>query len=538
MIRNLFIHLLFLLAGVLMVTTVSARNWYIAPDGSDVTGNGSIGNPYATIMKAQQSVASGDTIFLRGGVYKMKESQIASYASIWAYMNFLEKNGSGPNQRICYWAYPGERPIIDMSDVKPVNYRIIVFYVKGSYLHFKGLEIIGTQVTITTHTQSECFRNDGGSNNIYENCVMRDGMAIGFYLTRGSNNLVLNCDAYRNWDSVSEGGKGGNVDGFGAHPNKGSVGNVFRGCRAWFNSDDGYDCISAREAVVFDNCWAFYNGYTSAFVSKADGNGFKIGGFGQAPVVSNLPSPIPSHTTRFCLAFRNKANGFYANHQVEAGSYWYNNTAYRNSTNFNMLSQMITTSIKTGNDTTIDCPGIRHVLHNNLSFRYASQRDTLNIGTSTNTHNSFSPGINVVVDANDFVSIDEAELVLPRKPDGSLPDISFLCLKTGSDLIDIGKDLGFPFNGSLPDLGAFETEVTTSALDLTMMRPFFPNPVVDVMSFSETAETILIYNIHGHLTKKVHQARQVEVADLNSGVYVVKLILKNQETQSYKVVKW
>ena len=40
-------------------------------------------------------------------------------------------------------------------------------------------------------------------------------MAIGFYLLGGSNNHILNCDAYNNYDSVSEGGKGGNVDGFG-----------------------------------------------------------------------------------------------------------------------------------------------------------------------------------------------------------------------------------------------------------------------------------------------------------------------------------
>ena len=47
---------------------------------------------------------------------------------------------------------------------------------------------------------------------------MHDGMAIGFYLVRGSHNLVLNCDAYNNFDPVSENGTGGNVDGFGGHP--------------------------------------------------------------------------------------------------------------------------------------------------------------------------------------------------------------------------------------------------------------------------------------------------------------------------------
>jgi hypothetical protein len=51
-----------------------------------------------------------------------------------------------------------------------------------------------------------------------------------------------------------------------------------------------------------------------------DGNGFKVGGHGAAPgSINNLPAVIPSHTVTRCLAYRNKANGFYANHQVETG---------------------------------------------------------------------------------------------------------------------------------------------------------------------------------------------------------------------------
>ena len=75
------------------------------------------------------------------------------------------------------------------------------------------------------------------------------------------------------------------MDGFGFHPGKGSAGNKISGCRAWFNSDDGYDCINASESVLFENCWAFYNGYSTSFASLANGTGFKIGGYGQAPAV-------------------------------------------------------------------------------------------------------------------------------------------------------------------------------------------------------------------------------------------------------------
>ena len=521
-----------------IVISISGKNYFISPTGNDTTGTGLIDAPYRTIMKAHQFVVAGDTVFLRGGTYKMTESQIYLKSSIWAYMNYLDKSGTSTSKRICYWAYRGEKPVIDLSAVKPPAYRIIVFYVKGSYLHIKGLEIIGTQVTIADHTQSECFRNESGSNNIYEQCVMRDGMAIGFYLTKGSNNLVLNCDAYNNWDSVSESGRGGNVDGFGFHGNKGSTGNVIRGCRAWLNSDDGYDCINNSENVIFDNCWAFYNGYSTGFVSRGDGNGFKIGGYGQAPVVSSLPNPIPSYTVKFCMAYRNKSSGFYANHHVQTGSYWYNNSAYRNSTNFNMLSQKITKSIVTGKDTTLDCPGFNHILHNNLAYKYSTLRDTLNLGSSTNTFNTFTTGIGVIVDSNDFLSIDENLLIASRQADGSLPNVNFLKLKQGSDLIDKGKNIGFAFYGTVPDLGAFESNYSTAVENIPVDKiPFYPNPVKDILYFKNPVSgSFQIVGLNGKLVHSGRLDSQLKVSFLEKGVYFL-LVNTENTISTYKIIK-
>ena len=47
-------------------------------------------------------------------------------------------------------------------------------------------------------------------------------------------------------------------------------------------------------------------------------------------------------------------------------------------------------------------------------------------------------------------------LLAQRNEDGSLPNIDYLYLKSTSDLIDKGIDVGLPFNGSAPDIGAFE----------------------------------------------------------------------------------
>ncbi|MEI7504561.1 MAG: pectate lyase, partial [Paludibacter sp.] len=149
---------------------------------------------------------------------------------------------------------------------------------------------------------------------------------------------------------------------------------------------------------------------------------------------------------QFCVAVRNKANGFYSNHQP-GGSYWYNNTAFQNGTNYNMLNRT--------SDITADVPGYNHVLKNNLSYT-AINYETQHIDSTKCiiSNNSFS--IPIKVTQADFKSTDQTLLTKQRKADGSLPDNDFLKLKAGSNLIDKGVEIGFPFSGIKPDLGAFE----------------------------------------------------------------------------------
>lgn len=430
------------LAGLaLAVTVTQAAEFFVAPAGHD-ENPGTIGAPFATIQRAQAAVAPGDTVFIRGGTYAMTEAQIAKRERIFAYVTLLDRSGT-PDKRINYFAYRGERPVFDFSRVKPAGHRVHAFRVTGSWLHLKGLEVVGVQVTIVGHTQSICFDNQG-SHNIYEQLSMHDGMAIGLWIGNGAHNLVLNCDAYRNHDNFSGNKRGGNVDGFGYHGRKGSVNNVFRGCRAWFNSDDGFDFINSAEVATAENCWAFYNGYTPDFAPLADGNGFKAGGHAGTPV-ARLPNPIPRHVVRGSLAVRNKANGFYANHHI-GGVEFVHNTAYRNRVNFNLLG-------REANNTT-DIAGYGHKLKNNLGLAGGSEVAQLNFALSDASGNYFN--LPVTITAEDFLGLDEADLMKPRQPNGDLPEVKFLRLAPTSDAIDRGVDLGAPFKGRAPDLGAFE----------------------------------------------------------------------------------
>ncbi|WP_254512317.1 right-handed parallel beta-helix repeat-containing protein [Anatilimnocola floriformis] len=406
-----------LLVGSANLLAADGHSWYVAPAGDD-TAAGDLEHPFASITRAQKSAAAGDTVYLRGGTYKPTDADVVQTRGIFAHLFVLDKSGER-DKPITYSAYREERPVFDCSSVKPEGKRVSIFYVSGNWLRLIGIEITGAQVTIKTHTQSICIESQG-NHNIFERLALHDGQAIGVYHVRGSDNLFLNCDAWNNRDYTSEDGKGGNVDGFGGHPSKGSTGNVFRGCRAWYNSDDGYDCINAHESVTFENCWAMGNGLSPMKESLADGNGFKAGGYGSTPA-ERVPNPLPRHVVRFCIAVGNKNSGFYANHHL-GGCDWLNNSAFRNGANFNMLGRLA--------DNRTDIDGVGHVLRNNLS--YGGRRDLarMNAEKCTAENNSFT--LETKLTDKNFLSLDTTELFQPRGKDGSLPDIN--CLRPAAKI--------------------------------------------------------------------------------------------------------
>ena len=60
------------------------------------------------------------------------------------------------------------------------------------------------------------------------------------------------------------------------------------------------------------------------------------------------------------------------------------------------------------------------------------------------------------------MSIESSGALGPRAADGSMPAVDFLKLAAGSQMIDKGTDVGLPFVGAAPDLGAYEYGATTT----------------------------------------------------------------------------
>src|SRR6266850_948773 len=85
-------------------------------------GPGSVGAPWATLSKADATMAAGDTLYVRGGVY----SGVSGVH--WS------KSGTA-DRPVVIAAYPGERPIFDGNGA---NW----FLITGSqYTVIDGLEV-------------------------------------------------------------------------------------------------------------------------------------------------------------------------------------------------------------------------------------------------------------------------------------------------------------------------------------------------------------------------------------------------------------
>ena len=432
---------LFTLILLAIVISISAKSIYIAPGGND-SAAGTIDAPLATLPAAYKKVVSGDAVYFRGGTYKVTDEQVMKYKSPYAYVFALEKAGTA-SKRTCFMGYPGERPVFDFSALNlNVEHRFAAFYLGADYLHLRNFDIIGVPVRIKGHTQSECVSARKGSYCIVENLSMHDNMAIGYYQTAGSHNLVLNCDAYNNYDAYSEGQYGGNVDGFGCHVSKSSeVGNVFRNCRAWRNSDDGFDLINCYMPVEIDHCFAFFNGYqptidpkdTTEFKSAGDGNGIKGGGFGMSDTKQiTFPNGCPQHYIHHCLAYRNKSNGIYSNHHLGGNRWEYNTSGMNQRHNYSMVNRKGTATTEN-----VDVDGYEHILIGNVSWK-GNRGDVtaLNTEKCTLANNSFGPDAFMVADV-DFVTVSPASFFTSRDAEGNLPEILFLVGKQGRKLAQL-----------------------------------------------------------------------------------------------------
>ncbi|TAK94236.1 MAG: right-handed parallel beta-helix repeat-containing protein [Verrucomicrobia bacterium] len=403
-----------------------AATYWVATYGSDSNAGTSSNAPFLTPQKAVtlSGLAAGDTIYVRGGNYAFSAQVKPS------------KTGAAGNP-VKLWAYPGEFPVWDFATMPAGTTKALDS--RKDYWHIKGIEV---------KNAPDSGILIAGFGTIIEGCTVHDcgndGFIFGSTSIRATNALILNCDSYRNYG----GGDGNNGDGFGAKTGCGP-GNVFRGCRAWNNSDDGWDCYdNVTNSIVFQECWSFANGYNLWGYTgtwSGNGNGFKLGG----------ESTSATHYVTNCVTFGNRAKGFDHNNS-HGGHVVVNCTGYsNNAANFSFYQT--------------PSNGTYNLMVNNASFVGTLFNLDPTTVQKTNSWQGFT------VTAADFASLDTSAATNARATDFSLATGNLFRLAAGSDLIDRAVNVGLPFSGSGPDLGAFEYSVGSAQGPITLSSPRWTN---------------------------------------------------------------
>jgi len=485
-------------------TIVSGKTFYVATNGSDLHP-GTISQPWGTWQKAFNTAKAGDTVYFRGGVWYPTTYAVGNAVTYIAaknvtgvYTGQIRGNDGTRENPVCFFAYPpdyeaGNYPILDCSQVAMAGhyYNVGISIYVTDWLHFKGLAVRNVYQPTTPdpgfNNQYQVATGIGTyvcSNLTFENMIVHDvgGRAfsgahvVGDYGIESDTTRWINCDAYNCIDSLSP-EPGNAADGWkiiGEYANEYKSGGLFEfiGCRAWNCSDDGFD-PSGSIKVIFDNCWAFYNGHYGPVL---DGNGFKSGGVFSKDILS-----YPTRIIKNCLAAYNVGYGIY---DLEYAPYRrnnsriYNNTIYKNGIGIHISSnENYPNSLSVYNNniiygtTQIDAGGRPY--HLAVDCFYTESHNTWDYGKPGSLPR-WVPTDTVTVTDADFISLDSTGIRGRRKADGSLPDIDFLKLAAGSDLIDAGINVGLPYSGSAPDLGYAEY----GAVPLTPASPAFVIAVI------------------------------------------------------------
>ncbi|MES2431763.1 MAG: right-handed parallel beta-helix repeat-containing protein [Bacteroidota bacterium] len=450
--------LLFIVLIFFIHNAVLANTYYASPSGG---GTGTKADPCSFSSGLSKLTTAGDTLYMRDGVYNLS-AKVS-----------INKSGTA-SARICIMAYPGEHPILDFS-TEPYSSSNpgISLSTTSSYMHIKGL--------VVRYAGDNGIINNG-SNTIIENCEFYGNCDTGLQHKFGGNNLIINCDSHDNFDYESVEGAalnyGGNADGFADKQYSNVNPNTYIGCRAWGNSDDGWDFFQKIGSSVMKNCICYRNGPVTynmvnhpryltdkawfdqfanlaAYPNYGNGNGFKLGG------------DFTTHnvTAIRCLAVGNRVRGFDQNNNYGTMTIT-NCSSYQNGYNYGF-----------GNN-----GGGTLIIRNCVSLS-STNNNAFNAKFVTNTNNSWNKA-GITMNSSDFVSLDTSLILTLRNADGSYTT-TFMNLVNGSDLIDAGIYVGVEYAGNFPELGYYEYGVIDKFPPIvtsqnTTQSILLGNPIVNI----------------------------------------------------------
>lgn len=387
--------------------TVENNNIYVSPNGkSNAAGTKDAPMDIYTAVKI---AAPGQKILIKEGTYNLSSTVK------------VERGINGTADAMIYMiADPeaGSRPVFDFGG------KCAGMILAGDYWYFQGFDVTGS-------ADAQKGIQVSGNHNILDRIKAykngNTGIQISRYLGTDqfnqwpAHNTILNCSSYLNADKGYE-----DADGFAAKLTVGQ-GNVFDGCIAAYNADDGWDLFAKVQSgsigvVTIQNCVAFKNGYildeNGREINAGNGNGFKMGG-------DSMPG---AHVLKNSVAFANKAKGIDSNSCPDIKVY--------SSTTFDNESYNVAFYTNTAVNTAFAADGIlSYKVSNKVAeqFKLLGTQNAADVKGATNYYFDGSKSVNnngKEATASWFKSLDTASALkdggITRNADGTINMNGFL----------------------------------------------------------------------------------------------------------------
>ncbi|MDO6597745.1 choice-of-anchor Q domain-containing protein [Oceanihabitans sp. 2_MG-2023] len=170
---------------------------------------------------------------------------------------------------------------------------------------------------------------------------------------------------------------------------------------------------------------------------------------------------------------------------------------------------------------------------------------------AVDTQDTFAPANSVIIrnslSQDNFSNQSNTMSILNSNPNFSNEAANDFTLNSNSPSIDTGGNQYFPSNvltdlvgnarifNSIVDMGAYESVSTLSTTDFELNTneiSLYPNPTSSILNIKskQDVETVTIYSVLGKKVLKA-ETKTIDVSNLSQGIYIMKIITKdNSET--------
>jgi len=535
----------YLLSFALLTVLSAQTNWYVAPNGSDANGYGSLTAPFATIAYAAEKAGPGDSVLVRSGVYRNSDFDDGD---IWKGSNAVKITAHGaPGNYITFMPYQDEEVKIEFDG----TYGVLLS--NSSYLKFMGFEVKGIADQIAQSDAEAAWglykTQDGSIHDLAEEMGVdpTDPAIIGSVIDKPATPNISKPNYFNGRGIVANSSHHIEI-----------IGNIVRDVPSSAIRSQQSDYVTIRGNEVFGNTYWTTQGVGAITVAEAmpidNQTTVKIileknqVHHNENRLISWAPSKdfvkfvIDEGTGLFLtrnadtythgqigvfnnISYYNGASGIVC-HKTN-GAVIEHNTVYKNGTTNHGSTGGI--ALNTANDVKI-LNNIAYAVPEKFALGWLS-----------------SPGANVIVSNNLLFNENGSEDIHRNMPDGWMEDNPLFVngpagnfrLTANSPAVDAGATFatqtddieGSPRNDGLPDMGAYEYFSTSTHSTKSPRISVFPNPFRSQMVVKGVfqAEDIRLFHQTGQdLTKEIFMEQSfgeivVSCPTLMPGVYFLKV---------------